>query len=139
MLQRGPIVALLTEYAFVNERFIRIAEDALQKDAIKPEVSEVVKHVMEAAEVYLDCVSKMVFTSFDKPTGGLWSERLRFHVEALEASCSGLRCATDEHVSSIRTKTPWGGTYDLEQLIEHAIVHLLRHSRQVLLLAEMSD
>jgi len=28
-------------------------------------------------------------------------------------------------------KTSWGENYDFEQLLEHAIVHILRHRRQI--------
>ncbi len=32
---------------------------------------------------------------------------------------------------SLKIKTGWGQFYDIEQLMEHAIVHLLRHQRQL--------
>jgi len=38
---------------------------------------------------------------------------------------------TDEEIENITMHTGWGVTYDLEQLLEHAIVHLLRQRRQV--------
>lgn len=33
--------------------------------------------------------------------------------------------------NSLKIKTSWGQLYDIEQMIEHAIVHILRHKRQV--------
>lgn len=33
--------------------------------------------------------------------------------------------------NSLKIKTGWGQLYDIEQLIEHAIVHILRHKRQI--------
>jgi uncharacterized damage-inducible protein DinB len=33
--------------------------------------------------------------------------------------------------NSLKIKTGWGQLYDLEQLMEHAIVHILRHRRQL--------
>ena len=30
-----------------------------------------------------------------------------------------------------KIKTRWGQHYDIEQLMEHAIVHILRHRRQI--------
>jgi uncharacterized damage-inducible protein DinB len=38
---------------------------------------------------------------------------------------------TDEEIQGVVMKVRWGPNYDLEQLMEHAIVHLLRHRRQV--------
>lgn len=37
----------------------------------------------------------------------------------------------EEFDDSIKMKTSWGQRYDIEQLMEHAIVHVLRHKRQV--------
>ena len=33
--------------------------------------------------------------------------------------------------NSLKIKTGWGQLYDIEQLTEHAIVHILRHTRQL--------
>jgi uncharacterized damage-inducible protein DinB len=33
--------------------------------------------------------------------------------------------------ASRKIKTPWNQLYDIEQLMEHAIVHILRHRRQI--------
>ena len=38
---------------------------------------------------------------------------------------------TDEEIQAVSMKVSWGVTYDLEQLLEHAIVHILRHRRQI--------
>ncbi|SEB81619.1 hypothetical protein SAMN04489761_1858 [Tenacibaculum sp. MAR_2009_124] len=36
-----------------------------------------------------------------------------------------------EHNPSKKIKVRWGQLYDIEQLFEHAIVHILRHRRQI--------
>jgi uncharacterized damage-inducible protein DinB len=33
--------------------------------------------------------------------------------------------------NSLKIKTGWGQWYDIEQMMEHAIVHILRHKRQI--------
>ena len=38
---------------------------------------------------------------------------------------------TDGEIESAIVLTGWGVTYNLEQLLEHAIVHILRHRRQI--------
>ena len=38
---------------------------------------------------------------------------------------------TDKEIENIIMLSPWGVTYNLEQLLEHAIVHILRHRRQI--------
>jgi hypothetical protein len=36
-----------------------------------------------------------------------------------------------EEMESIAIQSRWGPTYNLEQMLEHAIVHILRHRRQI--------
>ncbi|HEY6437647.1 MAG TPA: hypothetical protein VIY47_13730, partial [Ignavibacteriaceae bacterium] len=38
---------------------------------------------------------------------------------------------TDEEVMKVKMNVRWGPQYDLEQLLEHAVVHILRHRRQI--------
>jgi uncharacterized damage-inducible protein DinB len=54
-------------------------------------------------------------------------EALRYTEEALE----GLYDAPDEEAAAITFPVRWGPTYDPEMILEHGIVHLLRHRRQV--------
>lgn len=37
----------------------------------------------------------------------------------------------EQYDDSLKIKTGWGQLYDIEQLTEHAIVHILRHKRQI--------
>lgn len=37
----------------------------------------------------------------------------------------------EENNEARKIKTGWGQTYDVEQMMEHAIVHILRHRRQI--------
>jgi len=41
------------------------------------------------------------------------------------------RQITDEEIETIFFKTRWEVTYNIDQLLEHAIVHVLRHRRQI--------
>lgn len=43
----------------------------------------------------------------------------------------GKRQITDEEMENIYFKTRWDVTYNIDQLLEHAIVHVLRHRRQI--------
>jgi hypothetical protein len=38
---------------------------------------------------------------------------------------------TDEDILAVRVTTRRGSVCDLEQMLEHAIVHVLRHRRQI--------
>jgi hypothetical protein len=37
----------------------------------------------------------------------------------------------DEEIMKVKMIVRWGTQYDLEQLLEHAVVHILRHRRQI--------
>ena len=37
----------------------------------------------------------------------------------------------DEQIMAVKMRVRWGPVYDLEQMLEHAIVHILRHRRQI--------
>jgi hypothetical protein len=64
-----------------------------------------------------------------------WPEDLRPSlVEALhytEGAVEGLYDATEQQVSEITFQVPWGPTFDPDMLLEHAVMHLLRHRRQL--------
>jgi hypothetical protein len=54
-------------------------------------------------------------------------EALRYTEGALE----GLYDASEDEVAATTFQVPWGPTFDPDTLLEHAIVHLLRHRRQL--------
>lgn len=41
------------------------------------------------------------------------------------------KLSLEEYDNSKKMLVPWGQSYDIEQLFEHAIVHVLRHRRQI--------
>ena len=52
---------------------------------------------------------------------------LRYTIETLKDRWE----MSSEEISAISIKTRWGAIYDIEGLLEHAIVHILRHRRQL--------
>jgi hypothetical protein len=48
-----------------------------------------------------------------------------------EEATAPLRDKSEKEVSALTFRMPWGQLYDPEILLEHAIVHLLRHRRQI--------
>lgn len=38
---------------------------------------------------------------------------------------------SDDEIQKVKMRVRWGSQYDLEQLLEHAVVHILRHRRQI--------
>ncbi len=62
-------------------------------------------------------------------------QMLKFTEEAL----NGMWHRSDEQLASYSFETSWQVSYDIEQLLEHAIVHVLRHRRQVEAYAKQAD
>lgn len=58
-------------------------------------------------------------------------------VELTAETLEGRWEMSDAEIEAVRVETGWGVVYDLEQLLEHGIVYLLRHRRQVERLAAL--
>jgi len=59
------------------------------------------------------------------------SIRMREMLDYTVATLEGKWLMSDEEIQKVIIQTNWGSQYDLEQLLEHAIVHVLRHRRQI--------
>lgn len=49
----------------------------------------------------------------------------------LAATLDGRWQMSDREIEAVRIESMWGPVYDLEQMLEHAVVHVLRHRRQI--------
>ena len=58
---------------------------------------------------------------------GKIDKMLAYTIETLDGKWE----MSDDEIDKIVIHSGWGVTYNLEQLLEHAIVHVLRHRRQV--------
>ena len=59
--------------------------------------------------------------------GGELDKMLAYTAEIFEGRWN----MSDDELEKIYFKTRWGVTYNIDQLFEHAIVHILRHRRQI--------
>jgi uncharacterized damage-inducible protein DinB len=146
---RGAMGALMDEYAraandlcLVVEaippaRFERTVESA---DPSTTSVREICRHVAGAARRYADYIRKARglehVDRFElEPARLVAPADLRPRLgEALcytEGALAGLHDAPEDVIAAIKFEVRWGPTYDPEMLLEHAIVHLLRHRRQI--------
>ena len=143
----GMFGALLDEYARAAEEFCRtveaLPEDRFQQKRASPDpetvsLQAVCSHVAVCAWGYADYIRiardlPRVLRPFDKEAvtspaalRPLLAQALR-HTEAAVEDCP-----TDEaSLEALRFQVRWGPTYDPEMILEHAIVHLLRHRRQI--------
>lgn len=99
-------------------------------------VREVLEHVLHASHVYAE-LQRGAFGLPLRPwvPAPLDLDGLRGRLRALPGEAWELLADkagwSDEQVEAVRIQAGWGTTYDLEQLLEHALVHVLRHRRQL--------
>jgi uncharacterized damage-inducible protein DinB len=145
--RRGPVGALMDEYERATGEFTRILEaisdedytvirDTETNDDHCRSIQTVVTHVIGAGYGYAGMLRE--------PWGVGHVGRLREPVvradagtrlkEMLEYTCEtldGRWNMSEEEASMLQLRSGWGTVYDFEQLFEHAIVHVLRHRRQI--------
>ncbi len=146
----GVIAALLDEYQYAindlincirdiaDEQLLVIADpETKNKDCVS--IQSVLTHIVFCGKNYITMID------IDKGnTESIWPRRVKF--DTVKEYISVLKALNDYTVSfldklnnremaqfdpSKKIKTSWGQLYDYEQLMEHAIVHVYRHRRQI--------
>lgn len=143
----GAIGALMDEYERAAAELTRLVEqipdddfervvDSQTQDEDCRSVQTIMSHVVRAGYGYADYIREQLSIASTRPQPGLLSRResleqleaaLRYTIETLEGRWE----MSAEEISGLVIKTRWGAVYDAEGLLEHAIVHLLRHRRQI--------
>ncbi|MBE5320655.1 DinB family protein [Pedobacter sp. MR2016-19] len=145
----GAIAALIDEYKKAVDELIEVIEPITQQQLLKtiePESSNtdcisiqtILTHVTASMFSYAVYIENSIGLETIRP------ERLQF--DQVAPYISRLREALkynedffnrnpeiimEEFDQSKKINTRWGQQYDVEQMLEHAIVHILRHRRQI--------
>ena len=143
----GAIGALMDEYeraaselarlveSIPDEEFTRVV-DPLTEDEDCRSAQTIMSHVVRAAYGYADYLREQLSVESTRPQPTLLSRQealeqleaaLRYTVETLDGRWE----MSAEEISAMVIKTRWGAVYDAEGMLEHAIVHILRHRRQI--------
>lgn len=145
----GAIGALLDEYEKVvlelktvlNEvtptQLITIA-DSETKDPDCQSIQTILTHVVRAGLGYVVYIRKNLGETIDLPTKKKLDSIAAYQTALDEMFASNEQLFFDYPNLKIEEKdndkkilTSWGQSFDPEQLLEHAIVHILRHRRQI--------
>jgi uncharacterized damage-inducible protein DinB len=143
----GPIGALMDEYEraaaelsglierIPDDDFVRVV-DSQTKDEACRSVQTIMSHVVKAIYGYADYIREQFSIASARPQLKLLSRRES--LEQLEAALlytaqtlEGRWEMSDEEISATVINSSWGAVYDVEHMLEHAIVHILRHRRQI--------
>ncbi|WP_187696415.1 DinB family protein [Xanthovirga aplysinae] len=99
-------------------------------------IQTVICHVVQSGYTYANYIKSVYSTEWleydhliNSPMEGIQEldKMLEYTIQSLEDKWD----KPMEEIQSWEFKTRWGVTYDIEQLMEHAIVHILRHRRQI--------
>ena len=147
LYRKGALGALMDEYeraaselklvlqAISADEFMEIL-DARTKDEQCRSVQTIISHVVGAGYGYADYIRKIFGIPSKSPVRDLLSHgeaeaRLEAMLDYTARTLEGRWEMTEDEIAGIVIDSSWGVRYDLEQLLEHAIVHILRHRRQI--------
>ena len=145
----GSIKALLEEYKKVISELIRvitpltgnqisIVADTETKDIECKSIQTVLTHTISSGYSYSVYIENSIGINSTRPKA-LTFDNVNKYIEQLNIMfeyCENIfkkfpDMEIEQLDNSKKINTKWGQQYDVEQLLEHAIVHVLRHRRQI--------
>jgi len=143
----GSVGAMMDEYERASEELIRVLEsltdeayervrDLQTKDESCRSIQTIMRHVVGAGYGYagmmrdawgIPRVDPKHEPASRKDVPAKMRTMLAYTVETLEGKWN----LSEDDQAAMRIQARWGPVYDFEQLFEHAIVHVLRHRRQI--------
>jgi len=145
----GATKALLGEYRKAIDELIVVIQSVDDKSLSKvidektsdpdcKSIQTVLSHVINSGYGYTVYIENSLGLNKTRPEKKLLSNVVEYsnqlnnmfeYCENFFRSNSDIKL--EEHDNSKKIKVNWGQQYDVEQLMEHAIVHILRHRRQI--------
>lgn len=145
--RQGATGALMDEYeravgelAFIleaisDDNYTHVRDTATSDDNCRS-IQTIVTHVIGAGYGYAGMLRASwgvshIARGHDSVGKTEASTRLKEMLEYMCETLDGRWQLSEEEANSLRVRARWGPVYDFEQLFEHAIVHVLRHRRQI--------
>jgi uncharacterized damage-inducible protein DinB len=145
--RKGIAGALMDEYeraitelaelvlGLTDSEFEALRDRQTQDDECRS-IQKVVNHVVRAGYGHAGYIRVALGAGYNRPEIRLGSraesvEQLAAMRSYTEATLEGHWGMTEEEISAVEIHSGWGPKYDLEQMLEHGIVHVLRHRRQI--------
>lgn len=145
----GAIAALLDEYRKAIDELINVINpisqeklifiiDQKNEDPDSKSIQGILTHVVASCFSYSIYIENHTGLKTLRPEKHLF-DHVELYIEKLNqafAYCKNVfeqnpNLPLEELENSKKISTNWGQQYDIEQLFEHAIVHILRHRRQI--------
>ena len=140
----GPFGALLDEYARAGEELCKLVEtfdagafqETRESDASDTwTISRICRHVCEAGRSYALCIRHARGMDEVQDLGDIVIKtpadfRSEF-AKVVRLTADAVSGMEDADLAQLRFPVRWGPEHNPEMLLEHAIVHVLRHRRQL--------
>jgi len=147
MKKNGMLIALMDEYRksaiaykeiltdISQSLFVKIIDDKTQDEDCKS-IQHITFHIIQSGYTYsnyINSVNKRKWFEYtekiNSPEKGI--DEINKMLDFTENSFDGIWNKSNKEIGKWKFDTRWNVTYDFEQLMEHAIVHILRHRRQI--------
>jgi uncharacterized damage-inducible protein DinB len=145
--RKGGIGAVMDEYERAADEFKNLIGNISDSDFVKivdtetldedcRSVQTICSHVTNSGYAYANYFRDWFGIQKSSPERKVFSRKefetefqkmLAYTSETLEGKWE----YSDDDIQRIKMIVRWGPQYDLEQLLEHAVVHILRHRRQI--------
>ena len=147
--EQAAVNALLAEYTKailelkevvtpISPEALSTIADPLTKDQNCRSVQTILAHVVNSGYSYAVYIRKLKGLNGERPARALRVSAGEYSSDldkVLQFTCETFSNIYDHELEEFdnakKIKTSWGNWYDIEQLMEHAIVHILRHRRQI--------
>lgn len=143
----GAIGSLLDEYERAVLELKSVAENVARDDYTRiadPDTADldcrsietIMNHVVRAGFGYARSIRERLALDFSPvehrliPPDAIGAE-LEKMFAATAAIFAERPATTDAEITELPIAASWGVTYNIDQMLEHAIVHVLRHRRQI--------
>jgi len=116
-----------------------IIKDTETKDEDCRSIQTICQHIVGAGKYYIELLKKgenpaykIEQTVINLANKADFETEFKAVLETQSEYFEGRWDMSDDDIEAIKIKTGWGNTLDPETLMEHAIVHVMRHHRQIL-------
>lgn len=145
--RKGGIGAVMDEYERAAAELKKLINKISESDFVKildkesndedcRSIQTIVSHVTNSGYGYANYIRDWFSITKYSPERRLLSQKdfqsefdkmLAYTSETFEGKWE----YSDDKIQEVKINVRWGPQYDLEQLLEHAVVHILRHRRQI--------
>ncbi len=127
---------LQTPIATLSEETFEYVFDSMTQDSDCRSIQTILSHVVRSGFGYANYIRRHFGSQIDSPEISIVAKCdaatfLDLVLDYTEASIQAHWGLDDKALSNSQIISKHGPTYTIEQLFEHAIVHILRHRRQI--------